>query len=371
MPLAALLADEIARRGPIPFCDFMERALYHPEHGYYTSGRASIGRAGDFFTNVSVGALFGRLLARQFAEIWERLGKPRLFTLVEQGAHRGDFAHDALMALAELAPACFRAAVYRIIEPGLALREAQRKRLAPFAEKVRWRADLEALDPFTGVHFSNELIDAFPVQVVKWDGLEWCERLVAAREGAFEFVDGPLSDPRLRERLALLPPVPPGCQTEINLGALDWIGTLSTRMVRGCVVAIDYGFTRDEYYRPERTVGTLSAYAGHRREPDPLARPGEIDLTAHVEFTSLIEHATARGFALAGFTDQHHFMVGLGRLHFPDADTAPDAARQRELRAFQTLMHPAFMGRSFKALCLAKDLPLAEPLAGFRFARGS
>ena len=116
-PLHAELRARIAARGPIPFREFMAEALYHPRHGYYTSGRAVIGRKGDFFTNVSVGPLFGRLLARQFAEVWQRLGEPAQFTIVEQGAHGGDFAGDVLAGLREFAPACFAAATYRIVEP--------------------------------------------------------------------------------------------------------------------------------------------------------------------------------------------------------------------------------------------------------------
>lgn len=361
-PLATLLAAEIARRGPIPFAEFMAQALYHPEHGYYSSGRAHIGREGDFFTNVSVGALFGRLLARQFAEMWERLGRPHRFTLVEQGAHRGDFAHDALEGLRELAPECFRATQYCIVEPAPRLRAMQEERLARLATKIQWFPALGDVELFEGVHFSNELLDAFPVHVVRWDGIEWLERRVITEGEGFAWIDGPLSRPELRARLALLPPVPPGYQTEINLGALEWIDVLAGRLARGYVLAIDYGFPREEYYRPERTAGTLSAYAGHRREPDPLARPGDIDLTAHVEFTSVIERAAERGLRLAGFCDQHHFMVGLGALHFPD-DPAPGAERQREIRAFQTLMHPALMGRSFRVLALAKNAP-ASGLSG-------
>ncbi len=367
MPLTDLIRAEIARRGPIPFRDFMERALYHPEHGYYASGRAAIGRAGDFFTNVSVGPFFGRLLARQFAEMWERLDRPRPFVIVEQGADRGDFAHDVLAGLRNFAADCSAAAEYHFVEPRPALAAAQRERLAEFAACTHWHSDFDSLRPFTGVHFSNELLDAFPVHLVKWTGAEWVERFVEWMDGAFTFLDGALSSRDLDACLALLPAVPAGYCTEVNPGALDWLTALAPKIERGYVLAIDYGFPRAEYYRPERTEGTLSAYAGHRREPDPLARPGEIDLTAHVDFTSLAEHGEKYGLSVAGFTDQHHFMVGLSRLHFTDeAPTTP--AAQKELRTLQTLMHPNLLGRSFHALCLSKGLAAAPPLAGFHFA---
>jgi SAM-dependent MidA family methyltransferase len=361
--LIDLLRGDIACRGPIPFRDFMAAALYHPQFGYYGSGRARIGRDGDFFTNVSVGALFGKLLARQFAEMWQRLGRPAVFSVVEQGANRGDFARDALGALDEFAPECSAATSYWIVEPIPAMRTEQAATLAG-SEKVRWAASLEELPRFTGVHFSNELIDALPVHRIARTGGLWTEQYVDFQRERFVFVSGPVSSAALEARLPLLPPVPDEYQTEISLATLDWIDALAGRLERGFVLAIDYGFSREEYYRPERTDGTLSAYADHRRESDPLARPGEIDLTAHVEFTGLVERAEENGLRALGFTDQHHFMVGLGKAHFPEG-----SRDLREISALKTLMHPNLMGRSFKVLCLEKGVGLDRALAGFEFAR--
>lgn len=357
--LSESLRARIAREGAISFRDFMAAALYDPAHGYYGSGRATIGRGGDFFTNVSVGPLFGRLLAWQFAGMWERLGRPAEFTIVEQGAHRGDFASDVLDAL----PAeCRSATTYRIVEPIEAFRTAQR---AALGERAVWHTVVEELPPFTGVHFSNELLDAMPVHLVTWTGREWLERCVTVRDEGFVFVDRPIASAALRAHAGTIPPVPAGYVTEVNLEALDWIDALGARLSRGWVLAIDYGFERSEFFAPERLSGTLRAYAAHRLEPDPLARPGELDLTAHVEFTSVIERAQRAGLALAGFTDQHHFMVGLGRLHFRD-DAVPEMS---ELRAYKTLMHPTMMGTSFHALCFGKGVPVLPSLAGFKYSR--
>jgi len=367
MPLPALLRAEISRRGPIPFRDFMEHALYHPEHGYYTSGRAAIGRGGDFFTSVSVGSLFGRLLACQFEEMWQRLDCPGDFTIVEQGAHDGRFASDVLSHLHLHSPAFHESLRYTIIEPSARARATQHERLGSFAESVTWVASPADLAPFTGVHFSNELLDAFPVHLLTWTGTEWLERHVTAEGDAFVFTDAPLSSPALCEHLARLPAVPAGYVTEVNLAALTWLAQLAPKLQRGLILAIDYGYARADYYREDRTEGTLSAYADHRRERNPLARPGEIDLTAHVDFTTLAEHALALGFALTGFTDQHHLMVGLSPLHFPD-EPAITLARQKDLRALQTLMHPTMLGRAFQAICLSWAVPSGATLAGFRFA---
>jgi SAM-dependent MidA family methyltransferase len=362
--LAETLRDEIARRGPIPFRDFMEHALYDPGHGYYGSGRARVGRGGDFFTNVSVGPLFGRLLARQFVEMWVRLGEPAKFAIVEQGAHHGHFAADVLSALRDLAPACLAATTYWIVEPLAALRDVQQVTLATWAgEKARWVHSLADLPGFTGVHFSNELPDSFPVHRVVRRANGWQERAVNFDGERFVFIDTPISNGALESAISRLPNVPLDYETEINLAAPAWVAEVASRLERGFLLAIDYGYPRAEYYRPERDHGTLSAYAGHQREPDPLARPGEIDLTAHVDFTSLAEAGAASGLTLAGFTDQHHFMVGLGQLYFQG-----DTATPQEIRAFKTLMHPNLMGRSFHAICLGKEVE--EPrLSGYKFAQ--
>src|SRR5438270_7736622 len=138
----------------------MELALYHPEHGYYASGRATIGRRGDFFTNVSVGPLFGKLLAAQFAEVWEKLARPRDFTIVEQGAHDGVFAADVLSALRQSSGECFAAISYVILEPFLIWRARQQKNLRHFSGKISFVVSIHQLAPLVGVHFSYELFDS-------------------------------------------------------------------------------------------------------------------------------------------------------------------------------------------------------------------
>ena len=154
--LIRLIRAEIERQGPISFAQFMHHALYHPRHGYYSSGRCAIGKTGDYFTNVSIGPVFGQLLAAQFAEIWERLGKIDNFVVVEQGAHDGQFACDVLEFLKKHAPEFFEVLRYRIVEPFPILRDRQSLTLKPFQEKIEYH---DSLRPFAGVHFSNELLD--------------------------------------------------------------------------------------------------------------------------------------------------------------------------------------------------------------------
>jgi SAM-dependent MidA family methyltransferase len=192
----------------------------------------------------------------------------------------------------------------------------------------------------------------------------WRERRVDFQNGRFTWNDAPLSD---SAQVATLPQdLSDGYTTELNLPAGPWIAEVAAKLQRGWVLAIDYGFPHAEYYRPERTGGTLSAYANHQRVEDPLSSPGEIDLTAHVDFTALAEAARGAGLEVAGFTDQHHFMVGLARLHFRDAGELTPAL-EKEHRAFKTLMHPNLMGSAFKAICFTKAAGDAR-LSGFSFA---
>ena len=214
---------------------------------------------------------------------------------------------------------------------------------------------------FSGVHFSNELLDSMPVRLIARDEKgEWQERLVAEARDGFQFVTGPITDQKLRERLPNLPPAGDGTyETEIALDALDWIEDVAATMQRGFVLAIDYGFSRSEFFAAERRSGTLQGYAGHRPVSSPLDQIGHADIASHVEWTSLAERAEECGLTITGFTDQHHFMTGMLSLVQP---------REDEQRALQTLMHPEFLGTRFQCLALGKDVPAAD-LAGFRFAR--
>jgi SAM-dependent MidA family methyltransferase len=355
--LVAFLRETIRRDGPVRFDWFMEQALYHPQFGYYSSGRGQIGRKGDYFTNVSVGPLFGRMLAAQFAEMWEIMGRPDDFTIVEQGAHHGDFANDVLTAMRDF-PAALR---YCIIEPFPVLQARQEETLAGFHDKVRWRKSLADLESFSGVHFSNELIDSMPVRLVARDGSSaWEEKHVTDSGESFVFVTRPIADEQLRAWLEKIPSIQnPAYETEVNLAGSDWIEGVARKLQRGFILAIDYGYTRTEFYSPEHCSGTLQAFARHRTVSSPLDGVGHADITAHVDWTSIAQSAEQSGLKLIGFTDQHHFLTGLLARHPPE---------ENERRALQTLLHPEFLGTRFQYLGLAKNIANPE-LSGFRFAR--
>ena len=318
----------------------MQQALYHPEHGYYSSGRCAIGRKGDYFTNVSVGPLFGQLLALQFSEIWERLGKMNGFSIVEQGAHDGQFAGDVLEFVQKHMPEFCDALRYRIIEPFPILEERQRRMLEAFGDKVEWR---ESLEPFTGVHFSNELLDAMPVRLIS-DGTE---KLVGFEGDKFVFIEQPVE------------------KTMFNQAALEFIDQIAANLHRGYAIATDYGFLDEKHNRG------VEVRVRHRNLDSPFEQIGDSDITMSVHWRSIVERAKANGLRLAGFTDQHHFLTGIiSKFDSGDRGQSILAESRKAKRELQTLLHPEMLGRAFQVLTLAKNAgDETKPLAGFKFAR--
>lgn len=357
-----LIAAEIAASGPLTFARFMELALYHPHSGYYSAGRAKIGRAGDFYTNVSVGPVFGRILAGQFREMWQLLGQPEKLTLVEQGANNGQLAADVLGALLPHLPV-----EYWIVEPSPTLRSQQVEELSPFASTVHWAENLNALPQFTGVHFSNELVDALPFHLVRSTGETWEELFVDRNGNAFRFTGGTPTD-ALAAELPKLPRRPKDTLAELRPAAREWIHALSEKIHSGFVLVIDYGFSHDDLLALHRTEGTFSCYHDHRRDAKPLEDIGEKDITAHVNFTSLAEAAQEAGFRLEGYTDQYHFLVGAAENLLKSLDGPPDAASQKILRGLQTLLHPETLGTQFHYLALSKGIKNQRLLPGFHHA---
>jgi SAM-dependent MidA family methyltransferase len=370
--LVDFIESQVRVHGPVTFRWFMENALYHPEFGYYAKPRPIIGRHGDFYTNVSVGAVFGQLMARQFEQMWQLMGEPMGFGIVEQGAHDGLFARDVLEWLRDCSPDLYAETKYFIIEPLPHLRQAQEETLDPFGNKIRWMRSFAEIDEgaLTGVFFCNELLDAFPVHLVTSMGGMWYENYVEVDGGRFRFVYAPPSTERLQSRMGrVLPDRPDGYRTEINVRALDWAHDVSRVLRRGFMTVIDYGMTREDYYAPERATGTLACYHKHQRGSNPFENVGSSDLTAHVEFTSIAEESVICGMNLAGFTDQHHFMVGAGKDQFDLIENANrDPSVAKALRCFNTLMHPSHMGLAFKFLIMSKNVENASAITGLEFA---
>lgn len=355
--LAELLRRRIAAAGPVDFADFMGLALYHPEFGYYATGTGQVGRSGDFFTSVSVGEVFGDLLARRFLGWWRDSGEPAAWRIIECGAHAGTLARDVLASLRVLSPVAFGRLEYATVEPLPVLRAAQRDTLAEFGAQVRVLAEGGPLAarPLPGIVFGNEVIDALPCQVVEWRDGGWCRCRVENREdGGFQWVVGECpTEPDLVAALGRLgDEFADGCRTEVRSPAAlaAFLEPLLAGLESGLAVWLDYGFARPEYYHPARREGTLRAFFRHRTDVDPLGTPGGVDLTAHVDFTALAEAALAVGARPLAFRDQGSWLTAVARPWLLAMEGKPDAGR---LRQFQTLTHPGQLGARFHVLELA------------------
>ncbi len=339
----------------------MAAALYDPEHGYYARETRQVGRAGDFFTSVSVGPLFGHLLARRFLREWRELGSPANWRILECGAHDGTLAADVLTAIRQLDAAAFAALEYAIAEPLPRLQAAQRTTLAAFAERVTFTADPETLaqTPLPGIVFGNELLDALPFHLVEWRSGSWHECRVGC-DPAGNFIwptASGIHDPQLAAALAPLGQnFPDGYRTEVRTNFRDFLEPLTRCISIGLMVWPDYGFARPDYYLPERHRGTLRTFSKHRAAEDPLATPGEIDITAHVDFTAVAEAAISLGARPRAFRNQGAWLTEVGREWLLSLEGRPDPEKVRQ---FQTLTHPAQLGGSFQVLEISWQNPAA------------
>ena len=367
-----IIREKIRAAGPIRFDRFMEMALYHPGSGYYAKlgGPSPIGRSGDFFTSVSVGPLFGRLLARQFFQMWQALGMPNPFSIIEQGAHDGQLACDILEWCRTETPVFFDALRYGIVQYSGAASIHQKCAPEPsLISHMTWFESLEtlAVEKPVGVFFSNELVDAFPVRSIVYRSGKWLEQYVDVKRDALRWVDLPIDDADLTQAVdALSLPALESYTTEINLRAREWMAEVGRALNMGYVLTIDYGYPASVYYAPFRAHGTLTAFVRHHSIDDVLAEPGMRDITAHVDFTALAQAGERAGLTTLGFLDQQRFLMGVAHDELSGVD-GPRVKIQEELRAWNTLTHPEHLGANFFALVQAKSAPAT--VDGLRFAR--
>lgn len=340
------------------FAEFMATALYEPSQGYYARETRQVGRGGDFFTSVSVGPLFGELLAQRFIREWEEMGAPAAWRIIESGAHDGTLAADVLGTIERLNPAAFSSVQYAIPEPLPRLQEAQRKTLTAFSNKVAFISDLDELTkkPTPGIAFGNELLDALPFHVIEWRSGTWWEcRVALDASQEFSWVLTEITDASLQH--AVLPlgtDFPDGYRTEIRNNFDSFLLPLTRSLTTGLLIWLDYGFARPEYYHPDRSQGTLRTFSKHRAAENPLTSPGEIDITAHVDFTAVAEAALNLGCQPGTFQNQGSWLTGIARewLLSLEGRIQPDLLRQ-----FQTLTHPAHLGGSFHVIELDWNKP--------------
>ncbi|MDB9318663.1 class I SAM-dependent methyltransferase [Nodularia spumigena] len=363
----------------ITFAEFMDLALYHPEHGYYSSHAVKIGFQGsDFFTSPHLGAGFGELLAEQFWQMWDILARPVPFSLVEMGAGQGLLAMHILNYSGLHYPDFFAALDYVIVEKSPGFQQEQQQRLQDFS--VRW-CSLEDIptDSITGCFFSNELVDALPVhQFILTDGKMHEVYVTTGKDDSeplFLEVTGEPSTPELQKYLDLVEidltarGYEDGYRSEINLAAGEWLSIVADRLHRGYVLTIDYGYPADRYYNPRRSQGSLQCYYNHRHHDNPYINVGMQDITAHVDFTALERWGDRFKLEKIGFIQQGLFLMALGlgeRLSAISHQELPLSQLLQRREALHQLIDPTELG-NFGVLIQSKGLQqteIAQPLKG-------
>jgi SAM-dependent MidA family methyltransferase len=343
----------------------MELALYDPEFGYYARASQRSGRAGDFFTSVDVGPIFGELVEIQLAEMFDRLRTSNVtlqtFDLVEAGAGNGRWSADILRAARREHREFYDAIRLHLVEASAAARADQGTTLADHAERLA-SSGPSLPESFEGVLIANELLDAMPAHqvVMREDGLHEVyvsrQSSVVGRQSGLATddwrlttVEGPPSTGRLEEYLSRLGiALDVGWRAEINLNAVDWIREATRRLRRGFMILIDYGHEARDLYSASHSAGTLTTFTGHRTG-DWLHRPGEQDITAHVDFTSVREAAEGEGMETLGFLDQTYFLMGI-------LNRSARLSTDRASGALKTLMLPGGLGSTHKVLLLGKNV---------------
>jgi SAM-dependent MidA family methyltransferase len=385
--LRRVIEEEIRERGPIPFSRYMELCLYHPELGYYSRNAAQFGKAGDFYTSSDIHAVFGRLLARQFEEMWRVLGSPERIVIKELGPGRGLFAQDVMDWSEKKFPEFFNALQYVLVEQSGALRERIKQTLVRRFEsgKVEFATGKSALltnsaaDVIPGlafgtslafptIVFANEFFDALPVEVVSSEG----SMRVDARAGRFveTWASASAEELELLDRYSVQPEE--GERVEVPLvSQSEMHGAASIE--RGFLVCIDYGYTRDEQLAG-RHRGTLKVIRQHSVSTNPYEAPGEQDITADVNFSALAAVAEENGMRAEKLVTQSQFLMGIGEENqFTDAFEDCRFPQERAKVALQLkhLVTPAGIGESFHVLVASKGVGVerSSSLAGLTFGR--
>ncbi|MFZ0313034.1 MAG: SAM-dependent methyltransferase [Candidatus Korobacteraceae bacterium] len=369
------IADEISCRGPIPFSRYMELCLYEPELGYYSRAREQFGKAGDFYTSSDVHAVFGRLLARQFEEMWRALDSPAHIDLIELGPGRGLFARDVLDWSAKQFPEFSRALHYALVEQSAHLRAKLQERLGEHitAGNCKIFDSLEASVSHAGdnvIVFANEFFDALPVDVIDYRGAvrvgyengRFTETFVAASAEESEFLDRYGVRPEEGERV------------EVSLASLGWIERIASVLDqrRGFLLFIDYGYTREEQLAG-RHRDTIMSYRQHTASASPYEAPGEQDITAHVNFTALRARGSERGLEPLALLTQAQFLIGIGEeTQFADAFQDCKLPQEHTKVALQLkhLISPSGMGETFQVLLMSHNVAheKATRLSGLKLA---
>lgn len=350
--------------GQITFADFMQMALYHPTHGYYQNPDFEFGKKGDFTTAPEISPLFAYCFANQCAQISESMGQTNI---LELGAGSGRFALDILTHLEAINALPTRYYIYEI-SSGLRNRQLTLLQNArpDLLNRIEWLTELPA--SFSGIIIANEVLDAIPVNCFQVDKQEARERVIVIKANELAWEATTPSSALIHTHINALIQnysLPDGYQSEVNLNAMLLVKQLSTILTKGVILFADYGYGQREYYHPQRNQGTLTCFYKHHLHHQPLPYPGLQDITAHVDFTHVIETAADQGAQLSGFTTQSGFLLANRLLEKAQQleSLATPTEKFKLHQAIKILTMPTEMGDRIKMMAISKQF--ATPLAGF------
>ena len=356
------IIGQITQNGPIPFDRFMEMALYEPGMGYYASESTEIGKKGDFYTSQHVHSMFGMMIGRQFEEMWNMIGKPDVFYIIEPGAGAAYLCRDVLDYLN--GKNIIDHFIYIIQEKNVHMKKRQQTLLNVYSDKIRWVSSLEEIGTVKGCVFSNELLDAFPVKII--EHLDTLREVYVTYERE-EFIERSdiLSTEKISEYFhEFAIELPRKYRTEVNLRIRDWLLEVNNILSEGFILTIDYGYPARDYYSEERNRGTLLCYHKHQYNEDPYQFIGEQDITAHVNFSSVSKWGEESGFRTIGFCQQGVYLVSLGIDEM--MKTLPQDSKDYlfEIAKIKKLILPGTLGETHKVMIQYKGNAKPE-LRGF------
>lgn len=356
----------------ITFSQYMDLCLFDRTYGYYNSEKTIIGKEGDFYTSASLSSDLGELLAIQLYQFWEILEKPDKFKLVEMGAGNGNLSYNILNFITNNYPDFITKIEYIIIEKSAVLKEKQQQLLtAKFANIIplTW-TDLDSIpdNSLIGCCFSNELIDAMPVHLIRFSDNKLEEIYLTEKNNTLVTKYDSISEAKILEYFDIIGInfsanlYPENYQTEVNLEAIEWLKQISDKLKKGYLLSIDYGYTADKYYHPQRHEGTLKCYYQHRHHNNPYVNIGHQDITCHVNFTALQKYGELFGLNTLGYTKQALFLMGLGlgdrlnELSNGKMSLTTILQRRQELH---NLINPEGLG-NFRVLLQTKNTSLTQ-----------
>ena len=266
--LMTQIQNKIKTQGPLSFSDYMGIALYDPKCGYYATPRQTVGKHGDFITSVSIGRCFGMILAHRLLTYWQQSEHQGPFHIIEPGAHDGSLCADILSEIQQQSPEFYETVHYHLIDATPALAQAQQEKLNPsFEGKFTTHKHINEIHNFAGALISNELIDAFPVELIQWNDHSWWQMMVSLSANLqLTMTPAEINTPQLAQFCQSLGTAfPNGYTTEYNPGIEPFTRDASQALQAGLFITIDYGHSTEDYYHPDRTSGTLQTYHQHQK----------------------------------------------------------------------------------------------------------